>query len=154
MSKPVSHHYLPQFLMNPWRDPDTKKASVYWKPHDCVVVTQRSPKSIGCEDHLYTLHSPQISDRSAVETEIMTKSIDTPAAAVHRKPLYGRDTEFLNRVYSPIGPQTLLVAGTKRFFETEVRLRPEFLQILPLQFITDQMALAKGLVIAESGPPP
>lgn len=98
MSEPQKHHFVPQFLMRPWANPVTQKLTYIWKPHDKLVLGSASPKSLGCDEKLYTLSHDIFPDRQMIETGIMTKDIDTPAATVHGKLLSGLEPESLQLV--------------------------------------------------------
>lgn len=88
MSDPVSHHWLPQFLMRPWCGKD-KKVTRFYRPHDRVISGRKSPGSIGAEDHLYTVVCKYLEDPAHYEKRVMTGAADTPAAVMRDRLLAG-----------------------------------------------------------------
>lgn len=79
MSVPRDHHFLPQFLLEPWCGADGK-LTAYSKPYKDVVVTGRyAPSEVGKQADLYTYDGVPHGHAQVVETVFMQK-VDSDAA--------------------------------------------------------------------------
>ena len=77
MSVPVDHHFLPQFFLKRWIDPQIKELWEYSRPREKIVVRRRATSATGKQKHLYTvdgLAEPEL--REQVELKLM-QPIDT-----------------------------------------------------------------------------
>ncbi|WP_445600462.1 DUF4238 domain-containing protein [Azospirillum sp. A39] len=96
MSEPRNHHYLPQFYLRPWCGDDGRVAS-YHLVNGKVMCGRKSTKSIGSERDLYACRRDGPMPRQWVETEYMTREVDTPAAEVRDKILNGEIENITHR---------------------------------------------------------
>lgn len=90
---PKNHHHVPRFLLAEWAGVDGK-LTVYSRKAGGIAISRRSPKNTAFEPNLYSLQSLAEGDQQWVETEIMSKVIDGPAAAVHARLLKGELAEL------------------------------------------------------------
>jgi hypothetical protein len=88
MSNPKRHHHVGQFLLEGWCGNDGK-LTVYTRKHNRVVMDRHTPKHTAYEMNLYTIEAFPEADRQWVETEVLNKLVDQPAAQVLKRLLAG-----------------------------------------------------------------
>jgi uncharacterized protein DUF4238 len=85
---PKHHHHVPRFLLAGWARTDGK-LTVYTRVRARIVVSRRAPKHTAFEQNLYSVPFLPEAEREWVETEVLSKSVDGPAAQVHARLLNG-----------------------------------------------------------------
>lgn len=80
MSIPEKHHFLPEFYLSYWTDKENMLFRWSYPYQQKLDVQRRSPGAVGFQRNLYSIESDTAEKQQSVETDIMTKVIDTPAA--------------------------------------------------------------------------
>ncbi|MBL8559180.1 MAG: DUF4238 domain-containing protein [Hyphomonadaceae bacterium] len=83
----MRHHYVPQFLLRPWAEPNAdKKVVVYRFDLPELRHSRWAPKAVGYEDDLYALTRERVAgmERHAIENRLLSH-IDNAAATVRDK---------------------------------------------------------------------
>ncbi len=80
----MDHHYVPQFYLRQWADPDGRIPSYRWLGNRVAFSHIRSSKGTGFEPDLYTQEHVAPEDRHKVETGFF-KVLDDRAATIHAR---------------------------------------------------------------------
>jgi Protein of unknown function (DUF4238) len=88
MNGPRDQHFIPQFLLRRWCNPEGK-VTVYARQHERVVTSELKPRSTAFEPDLYSYEGVSGEQRGEIETSFMTPRIDTPAALIVQKIVAG-----------------------------------------------------------------
>lgn len=85
----MDHHFVPQFYLKQWADPDGRIPNYRWINDRAVFGYIKSSKGTGYETDLYAQEHVSPVDRHKVETHFF-KILDTKAAAIHSRFLEGK----------------------------------------------------------------
>jgi hypothetical protein len=80
----MDHHYVPQFYLRQWADPDGRIPSYRWLGNRAVFSHIKSSKGTGYETDLYAQEHVASEDRHKVETGFF-KVLDDKAAQIHAR---------------------------------------------------------------------
>lgn len=125
VNKLQRNHYVPQFYLREWYDPDLNKVWLYFRDERGKIrQKQRSSKSVGYTDGLYALLSDGLSLRNSVSNQIedsFFSAIDNSASIIHRKliTLGVRSLSTDERVVWALFVVSLLERTPKRLKEME-----------------------------------
>jgi Protein of unknown function (DUF4238) len=86
---PRDHHYVPQFLLSRWCQ-SNGKLTVYSRAQGRVITSELHPRSTAFERDLYAFKMGPQDRRQAIETDFMSKRIDSPAAPIVQKIVDGK----------------------------------------------------------------
>jgi Protein of unknown function (DUF4238) len=75
----MDHHHVPQFLLRKWCGGHDDKLEVYQRING-RAVSKRSPEYTGYETDLYAIDALPPAERHWVETNVMTRAVDTSAS--------------------------------------------------------------------------
>lgn len=79
-----NHHYVPAFLLREWEGGTDGKLSAMRWANGRVIESRRKAQAVGKRLNLYSVRQSTDAPDHGIETELMTKRIDDPAAAIHK----------------------------------------------------------------------
>ncbi len=79
----MDHHYVPQFYLKQWADPDGRIPHYRWLSGR-AICSRLAPRSTAFEPDLYALDHRPPEERHQVETDFFSK-LDSRAAIIHAR---------------------------------------------------------------------
>lgn len=119
------HHYIPKFLLEAWHGVPDDKLTVFKRAGGRVVADRLKARSVAKQRHLYATGIHEGQPDNSIERDYMAKTIDDPAAPIHKALLQANGAKI---VVPKLSPQQRIVWA--RFVVAQWLRVPAMIEIL------------------------